>query len=215
VSRRRDSLEAGITMIELVVTVLLLSIVGVIMMTFLVSAVSTTARGSTDAEVEKRIQLAMRPMTAFIRSATQISAAYPTSSTCPVSSYPIGYRNCLSFTIARPQNGQLSCPKSLIVVGLRAGVLRMERTDYGVVNGSCAVANVTTGYPLVTGVNNGATPLFTYFDTFGNQLNPGAVGQTTTPFVRAMVVRVALNVEYKSGAPLLRYTSDLAVRNNR
>ena len=202
-------------MIELIVTMLLLSIVGVIMLTFVVSAITATAGGSRDAETEKRIELAIRPVTEFIRSASQISATYPASSTCPAGSYPSGYANCLSFTIARPQNGQLSCPKSLIVLGLRSGVLRQDRTDYGVVNGSCTVVRSSAGYPLVTGVNNGSTPLFTYFDTFGNQLNPAAIGQMSAPFVSAAMVRVALNVSYASGAPLLSYTSDLAVRNNR
>jgi hypothetical protein len=34
-------------------------------------------------------------------------------------------------------------------------------------------------------------------------------------FAGTVTVRVSLKVQYKVGAPLLSYTSDLAVRNNR
>lgn len=214
-NQRRASREAGFTMMELVVTILLLSIVGVIMMTFLVSAVTSTARATSNVETEKSIQLALRPVTEDVRSASQISGTYPSSSSCPTGSYPTGYANCLSFTIARPENGQLSCPKSLVVVGLTSGVLRISRTDYGIVGGSCVVTKSSNAYPLVTHVVNGSQPLFTYFDRFGNQLNPAATGQTTASFVAATTVRVALNVSYTTGGPLISYTSDLAVRNNR
>jgi type II secretory pathway component PulJ len=209
------SQEAGLTMVELAVTLGLLSIVGAILMAFMSNVMSTTSRATSDSEAEKKIELALRPVTEDIRSASQISTAYPVSTSCPSGAYPAGYANCLSFTIARPSPGQLTCPKSVVVIGLNAGVLRMDRTDYNVVNGSCTTVRTSNGYPLLSGISNGSRPLFTYFDTFGNQLDPNAMGQTTSRFVAAATVRVALNVAYKSGAPLLSYTSDLAVRNNR
>ena len=49
---------------------------------------------------------------------------------------------------------------------------------------------------------NGAQPLFTYFDRFGNKLDPAASGQTTAPFTDAVTVRVTLNVRYQTGTPI-------------
>ena len=82
-------------------------------------------------------------------------------------------------------------------------------------SGTCAVTSSYSGRPLLKNVVNGSQPLFTYFDRFGNQLDPAASGQTVVPFVNAVTVRVTLNAQYQSNAPLLSYTSDLALRNNR
>jgi type II secretory pathway pseudopilin PulG len=210
----RASTEAGMTVLELMVALALLSVVGVILTSFFISAMSTTSRATTDSETEKKIELAIRPITEDIRSASAISSTYPSSPSCSTGSYPSGYANCLSFTVARPTSGQLTCPRSVFVIGVKSGVLRMDRSDYGVVNGLCNTVRTVSGYPLLMGITTG-TPLFTYFDNFGNPLNPSAAGQTTGPFVAAGTVRVTLNVAYQTGAPLLSYTSDLAMRNNR
>jgi type II secretory pathway component PulJ len=208
--------ESGNTLIELTVVMLLISIVSILLFGFLWSVYRTTGRMTSDSQTEKSIQLAVRPLTENIRSASTIATTYPGTASCAVGSYPTGYTNCLSFTIARPATGQLVCPKTVMVYGLKSdGILREDRTDYSFVGGACVVSRSYTGRPLLTNVVNGATPLFTYFDTFGNQLAPNAVGQTSLPFAGAVTVRVSLNVQYATGAPLLSYTSDLALRNNR
>ena len=72
-----------------------------------------------------------------------------------------------------------------------------------------------TGRQLLTGVSNGSTPLFTYFDSLGNKLNPTGAGVTAGKFASALTVRVSVAVVYRAGSPSLSYTSDLALRNNR
>jgi type II secretory pathway component PulJ len=208
--------ESGTTLIELTVVLLLVSIVGILLFGFLWSVYRTTGRMTSDSQTEKSIQLAIRPLTENVRSASTIATTYPATTSCAAGSYPTGYANCLAFTIARPAAGQLTCPKSLITYGLKSdGILREDRTDYAFSGGACVVSRSYTGRPLLTNVVNGATPLFTYFDAFGNKLDPNAAGQTTTPFATAVTIRVSLSAQYAAGSPLLSYTSDLAMRNDR
>ena len=210
-ARRTD--ESGMTLVELSVTLILLSVVGAMTLGFLWSVFTTTTGATADIQTEKGIQLAIRPLTENVRGASSISTTYPASATCPSGSYTSGYSNCLSLTIMRPVNGDLTCASSVMVYGLNGGVLREDRTDYQLVGGLCTATLSYTGRPLLKNVQNGSTPLFTYFDAFGNQLTPGT--SPATAFSHAVTVRVALNVQYRAGAPLLTYTSDLAVRNNR
>jgi type II secretory pathway component PulJ len=206
--------ESGMSLVELMVVLLLMSVVGALLFGFLASVLNTTTRMSSDTQTEKQIELALRPVTENIRSASAIATSYPTTSSCPSGSYPSGYSNCLAFTIARPTSGNLTCPQSVMVYGLKAdGVMREDRTDYGMVSGVCGVTQAYTGRPLLKNIANGGTPLFTYFDAFGNQLDPSSASPTA--FAAAVTVRVSLNVQYRKGSPLLTYTSDLAVRNNR
>jgi hypothetical protein len=100
--------------------------------------------------------------------------------------------------------------------GLKSdGILREDRTDYALVGGTCTAGLSYTARPLLKNIQNGSQPLFTYFDRFGNKLDPAASGQTALPFTDAVTIRVTLNVQYQTGSPLLSYTSDLALRNNR
>ena len=208
--------ESGSTLIELTVVMLLISIVSILLFGFLWSVYRTTGRMTNDSQTEKSIQLAVRPLTENVRSASSIATTYPATASCTAGSYPTGYTNCLAITIARPSTGQLVCPKTVMVYGLKSdGILREDRTDYTFTAGACVASRSYTGRPLLTNVVNGGTPLFTYFDTFGNQLDPSAAGQTTVPFASAVTVRVSLKAQYATGAPLLSYTSDLALRNNR
>ena len=78
------------------------------------------------------------------------------------------------------------------------------------------VDQLSVGFGLLSkNIVNGALPLFTYFDRFGNPINPAAAGQTTVPFLDTGTIRVTLSAQFQSGSPLLSYTSDLALRNNR
>jgi type II secretory pathway component PulJ len=208
--------EDGVTIVELAVVLLLMSIIAVILMTFMATMLRTTTRTANSTEAQKQTALALRPMTANLRGSVTIATAYPATTSCPAGTYPTGYANCLSVTVMRPIPGQLSCRRSVYSYGLKSdGVLREDRTDYALVGGSCVVTRNDAGLKLLSNVKNGSQPLFTYFDRFGNQLDPNASGQTAIPFTDAVTIRVALNVQYQSGSPLLSYTSDLALRNNR
>jgi type II secretory pathway pseudopilin PulG len=206
--------ERGTSLVELTIVVGLLGIVGVLLFSFLWSVVNTTTRTSANSEAEKAIELALRPVTQNIRSASAISTTYPATVSCSSGTYPTGYSNCLSITIARPTVNQFTCPKSTVAYGLKSdGILREDRTDYAVVGGVCSVTLSYKGRPLLKNIKNGATPLFTYFDQFGNRLDPSSA--SLGAFAGTVTVRVSVSVQYKLGAPLLSYTSDLAVRNNR
>jgi type II secretory pathway component PulJ len=208
--------EDGVTLIELAIVMMLMSLVGVMLLGFLVSVMNTSSRATNDSQAEKGITLALRPVTENLRSAASIATVYPVTSSCASGSYPTGYTNCLSVTVLRPIAGQLNCRKSVFTYGLKSdGILREDRTDYAIVGGSCVVTGSYTGRRLLTNIVNGSTPLFTYFDRFGNVVDPLASGQTTTPFVDVVTIRVTLNVRYQTGSPLLSYTSDFTLRNNR
>jgi type II secretory pathway pseudopilin PulG len=214
-NRQSGADERGSSLVELMVVVMLLSIVGVMLFSFLWSVVNTTTRATSDSQAEKAIELTLRPLTEDIRSTSTIATTYPaTSTSCASGSYPTGYSNCLSITIARPTGSSMTCGKSTIVYGLKSdGILREDRTDYAVVGGVCTAKQLYIGKKLLTNIANGATPLFTYFDALGNRLDPST--STIGSFSGTVTIRVSLKVQYKLGAPLLSYTSDLAVRNNR
>lgn len=213
--RRRD--ESGFTVVELTIALVLMGIISATLFAFLTSVLQTTTTATSNTRTEQAVDLALRPMTQDIRGASTIATSYPSATTsCTAGSYPAGYSNCLSFTIARPEAGQLSCPKSIITYGLKTdGVIREDRTDYRVVSGTCVGTTLYTRRQMLSGVVNGTIPLFKYFDRFGNQLDPSAAAQSTLPFTQVETVRVSVIVQYKKNAPLLSYTSDLALRNNR
>lgn len=215
--RRIRRNEDGVTLIELAIVLMLTSIVATMLVGFLGSVFRVSTRATNASETQKSITLTLRPVTQNIRGTASVATVYPSTTSCTAAgSFPTGYPNCLQVTVLRPVAGQLSCPKSVFTYGLKSdGILREDRTDYGMVSGSCAVTTSYTGRPLLTNIVNGAQPLFTYFDRFGNQINPAASGQTTAPFTTAVTIRVTLNVQYQTGTPLLSYTSDLALRNNR
>jgi len=209
--------EDGVTLIELGVVMMLLGIVTAMLVGFLWNVMGVSTRATNHSEAQKALVLALRPVTENIRGTATIATTYPSSSSsCPAGSYPSGYPNCLSVTVLRPVAGQLSCRRSVFTYGLKSdGILREDRTDYALVGGTCTVTSTYSGRPLLRKVMNGSQPLFTYFDRFGNKIDPAASGQTTVPFVSVVTIRVTLNAQYQNNAPLLSYTSDLALRNNR
>lgn len=208
--------EDGVTMIELGIVVFLMSIVSIVLMTFMSTVMRATTRASNHSETQKLIALALRPVTQNIRGTATVATAYPSTSSCSTSSYPVGYSNCLSVTVMRPTVGQLTCRRSVFTYGLKSdGILREDRTDYALNGASCVVTRTYAGRSMLENIVNGTQPLFTYYDRFGNRIDPNASGQTAAPFTGVVTIRLTLNVQYQSGSPMLSYTSDLALRNNR
>lgn len=223
--------EEGVTVVELLVTVILVLAVSFITFGFFDSVTSVSSRASRNVITESGAQIVLREMTQEIRGANPVSATYPTTGSCPPtvsfalppppppSATATGYLNCLRFALVRslngsnfcinPEVGRVAAPYSMITYGLKAGVLYKDRTDY---NASCGVVSTGAGRQILTGLANASTspvtPLFTYFDGSGTQI---ADNQSVAA---AGSVKISLIVPYQTNAPNLVLTSVASLRNN-
>lgn len=208
--------EQGFTIVELAVTVLVLGVVVAVLLGFLDSTTSVTARSTRNVEAEQAGQLALRTISQDVRGANPIAATYPTTPTsCAAGgTYPASYGNCLRFVVVRSDVAGPSCtgpdgllvqaPYSRITYTLVGERVLQDRTDY---SSSCSVTRSYTGRRIIEDVVNGAgSPLFTLLDRAGN---------VTTAAANAASVRISLDVRYQEGAPLLRLASTVALRNYR
>ncbi len=227
--------EAGFTLVELLVTVVLISVISIITLGFMDSVTSVSGKASRHVVTENEAQVVLREMTQEIRGANPISATYPTGATCrtghtfppttPTTASPApattGYLNCLRFAVVRststtsfcaniPEVGRVPAPFSIITYGLATdGTLRKSRTDYTVTSPGTCTGTGGTPRVLLRGLTNGASkPLFTYFDETGVRI-PAA-----DPVADAGSVRVTLMVPYDQSAPSLELTSVASFRNN-
>lgn len=217
--------EDGVTVVELLVTVILVVAVAFISFGFFDNVTSLSARASRNVITESSAQIVLREMTQEIRAANPIITAYPTSGSCPPSpaTYPTasapatGYLNCLRFAVVHSRTsanfcinplvgGRVPLPYSIITYGLKGGILFKDRTDYDT---SCTPASSGTGRQILTGLANSASqPLFTYFDGSGTKIADNA------SVVAAGSVKITLIVPYQKNAPNLVLTSVASFRNN-
>lgn len=205
---RRD--EAGVSLIEMVVVVLVLGIVSMAMFEFLDTTTNVTARATSSVVKENEGRLALREITEDVRAANAVSATYSANSACPaVGSYPANYGTCLTFEIKRSVNASLACPKSVITYGLVGTELKQTRLDYA--SNCTTVTRSIVGRTMIAGVANGATPLFQFYGDNGALITAG----TTAPYIAASSVRVNLTLSYKTRSPNLNLSSMVALRNNR
>lgn len=220
--RRHDRPDDGFTLVELLVTLILISIVSVIGFNFLVSVDSTTTRASRDVAAETDAHFTLRQLSQDVRAAQSISATYPATSatsTCPASASFAspsfaGYKNCLNFLIYRPTTAtSTTCPYTDVTYGLNGGVLRMDRTEYRVVSGVCTLFKTTTAATKMIGlVNTTGQPLFTYYDASGNDML--ALGTPTNP-AGARSIKITMNDRYQKNATDLLLTTSVSLRNQR
>ena len=77
-----------------------------------------------------------------------------------------------------------------------------NRTDTG-----CASNRTMTGKTIISGVVNGTTALFTYYDKQGNLLTSGQAN--------AGSVGVTIMVQYQKNSPVLTLSSYASLRNAR
>lgn len=216
--------ETGFTLVELLVTVVLISVVSIITLGFMDSVTSVSGKASRHVISERGAQVVLREMTQEIRGANPVSAIYPSGGTCPSGTgFPpataggTGYLNCMRFFLVHstavgtycndPEVGRLPAPYSIITYGLVSGRLYKHRTDY---SATCvATVGSTPGRVLLRGLTNGASkPLFTYFDRTGVKI------PDTATVVNAGSVKVTLMVPYDQSSPSLELTSVASFRNN-
>jgi Tfp pilus assembly protein PilW len=191
--------EDGLTMVELTVVMAVMALVTAILLGLLDHTTAIYKRASDDVQAENEGRLALRTMTEDVRGASPATIAFAgtVSGACPATPTP---STCLRFTIERDTTANPSC-RSVVTYGLMAGWVQQTRDDSG-----CA-SDRDVSRKLVTGVANGTTPLFSYYDDNGAPLTSGQAGASS--------VRVTLLVSYQGAARPLTLTSTLSLRNAR
>jgi hypothetical protein len=156
-------------------------------------------QASEDVQAENEGNLALRVMTQDIRAADPATIRFTgaVAGACPATPTPA---NCLRFTVERGTSTAPSC-SSTVTYGLMADWVQQTRAD------SNCPGGVDLARRLVTGVANGATPLFSYYDGSGAELTSGQAGASS--------VKVTLLVSYRGGQQPLTLTSTLSLRNAR
>ena len=200
------------TLIELTVSMMIITVVGFVAMRSLSSVTSTTGRATNSVLTERDASLLLRVVSEDIRAANPLSTTYPTSSTCAAGgTYPSAYTSCVSFTVVRANLSTASCPKTVITYGLVSGVLKQDQTVY---NASCVATSTTTGKVLASNLANTATsPLFTFYDRGGTQLTAADAASAYTTAATVKVTLVATQPE--RNAPSITVSGLVALRNTR
>lgn len=200
---KRD--EQGMTVAELAVVLLILSLVTLSILGFLDQVTSVTAQttGNTQAEVEG--QGALRTISQDLR------AANPVTGTCGP-----GYATCISFEVPRPgPSAAITTCKSAITYRLANNVVHRTRTD----TGDCATDRSRTEHALIT-VHGSQTTLFQYFDRLGKPISPTQtcpVNPTDPPCplgTKSIKVNLVLDFPGQRNG-LLRLATTAALRNTR
>ena len=206
--------EDGFTAVEMVVTVLLVSIVSFMMLDFLDSTTMLSNRANGHSRAEQEAQQAMRMLTQDLRSANPITGAPCTG----------GYKDCVSFDVQRAAQYGRTCEKTVFTYRLASGTLTrsMEERTWSTATNACVVTRSTSAYPLLRSVVNNSTtpqtPLFTYYDNKGALLDPGtkaAVIPLKPSLGGAASVNVTFVVRYLAKAPDVRLSGSVSLRNNR
>jgi len=199
--------ERGFTLIELSVTMAVMTVVSVILLTVLGQTSSVVVHSSGEVQAENNAQLTMRTMTEDIRAARNLSFTSSISGACPGAS---AAGNCLSFTVLRDSYSP-SYPncQSLITYGLVSDTDPSSLTGWKVARTgttiNCPANSPTATSTLLT--NLGGTALFNYYDGGGNVLTSGQ-GQ-------AKSIGITLTVSYATRTSPLTLTSYVALRNAR
>ena len=204
---RRD--EQGFTLVEVLVTTLLVAVVGAFSLAFLVNTTTATAIATSSAEAEKAAQLTLREVSEEVRGAQNIRSTYPGGPACPTTgTYPSSYGNCVRFDVVHTNLTSQSCPMSTITYGVDNGVLRMAKTDF---SGASCSATVTTNRVLLRDLT-GSTPLFTFYGIDGSVLT---ASRPVDDWVNASAVKVTVSIRHRQGSPAVTVSTTLALRNNR
>lgn len=210
--------ERGVTLVEVSLTMLILSILLVMSFDFLDRTTKIAVSTDAHARVEDDVQRVLRTVTQHLRGAS------PIDGTCNTSGYSTSYSNCVRFSVPRNQSGFGGCARTEFVIGLvpaPAGspsgerVLAYDRAER--TTASCALGALTQQRVLLARVVNNPTthatpqPLFRYYGADGVEINPAA---TPASIPKAATVTVNLQVRYQAGLSPIAMTSAAALRNN-
>lgn len=203
-NRRTARTDAGLTVVELSVTVLLMSVVSLIVLNFFDQTLKVTNRADAQVRTEQDAQLALRTIGQDLRAANPIISIPTTCSTMAT---------CVRFEVQRPTNDRPLC-KSTITYRVASGSLVQDRIDT-----NCATARNYSARRIIGITNTSSQPVFQYFDRSGAAISPTQTCTNTQippcP-VNARSVKVNLVAVYGSAPPSsLELTTTAALRNNR
>lgn len=214
--------EAGYSLLELIVVTVIGAIVSAMVYTILIDSTQVTARADNSTRAENNGRLMLRTISEDLRSAVQIRGSSSTTACASSLTYPAGFASCVGFLVPHETTATattttiaagatpIACPYSNITYGLKAGVIREDRTNY---DASCTATSTTTGKAILTGVDNTSSqPLFAFYDLYGNQLGSSS---TVSAFQTAGSVSLQIYLKYQAGAPDITLATTVALRNNR
>lgn len=205
--------EEGVTLVELLVTMLILSIVSLMLFTFMDGITSVTARTERHVQAEQDAQIVLRKMTEEIR------AANPILDSAGCAGAASGFADCLRFDIQRTTEFEKPCVRRTVSYKLNrtAQVITRDATDWvwsSAISG-CVVANTTTRVVIESLNYPTSTPLFVYTDNAGDPVGPTLITLPPNQDGTA-AVKVNLRLNYqKRNAPSLVLSSNAVLRNNR
>ena len=217
---RRD--EAGYSLLELIVVTMIGALLSAMVYTILIDSTQVAARADNSTRVENNGRLMLRTMSEDLRSAIAIRGSTSTTACASSLTYPAGFATCVGFLIPHEVTATattttiaagatpIACPYSNITYGLKAGVIREDRTNY---DASCTATSTFAGKTILTGVDNTSSqPLFAFYDLYGNQLG---TSNTVSSFQTAGSVSLQIYLNYQAAAPDISLATTVALRNNR
>jgi prepilin-type N-terminal cleavage/methylation domain-containing protein len=204
--------QSGVTLVELLVTMVIATVVLGITLDFLVNVTDTEVHVSSVESVTRDVRFALRTISEDVRSATAVATSPPATGSCAAAST---FADCLQFTVVHSTSATTpSCPYSVITYGLKGGVVAEDRVDYGPSGSTCVVTRTTTGRTLLRDVPSNVTTLFTYFDHTGAPIATDAVVGGAPPATNVASVLVTVTGTPAHGAPVTM-SSLAALRNSR
>lgn len=221
--RRRAEEESGFTLVEVTLTLLILSIVMFMAFDFLDRVSFLTMRTQASAQTEQDAQLALRTVTEHLRGASPIGDPCTSTTDTPTvqapGNLPTNYTDCVQFTVRRTTTGMDTCAKTDFVFAIvgtgdtrKLIENRRETTGTGATAATCTTGAWRNRRILLDKVANstGVHPLFVYYDGNGQPIN----ASNTASVKKAASVRITLAVRFHSNAKRSVFTSSAALRNN-
>lgn len=215
--------EAGFTLVELLVVMLILGIVGGITMTSLVRGMDTSNRVSARVETLTQLEMTAQRLSREVRRGTWVSSyADTTSVSSPTSSTP---RECVMPATGTSVSDATLKPDDLSLVSLHSGErfrTRLRLTDGDMTMDIARWVDASTGWvahseqTLFSGLTNAdnGVPLFTYLDGDGVAISPDVTtGTFGSPEIeRVRKVRIRFRADARGTDPIEVHTV-IAPRN--
>lgn len=202
--RLRSREESGMTLMELMVTMAVMSVVLAILFGIIDQTSRVVVRGDGDVQSENSLQLAMRTMSQDIRAANQLTFTSATAGACP--SAPTS-ANCLSFVVSHDSTSYPKCQTAVtygLVTDSSTSSLTGSKITRTTKQTNCST-NVSGSRSVLTNVSGAS--LFTYYDSGDKVLTTGQSGASS--------IQISLAVVYIKGGTPVTLSGFVALRNSR